>query len=149
MFFVDARTGQGSVAYHRDDGHYGLITSAGRRPGATVDASMHARMAWHYPPSYAWAPRCLTRSTWRATPAGCSSRPSRRSSPDWDVVVGSEVLQGAAGLVLVRAAGDAELLVVGSRGHGALTGMLLGSVSEHCVHPAPARSWSSATMTGN
>ena len=35
-----------------------------------------------------------------------------------------------------RAAG-AELLVVGSRGHGAFAGMLLGSISQHCTQHAP------------
>jgi nucleotide-binding universal stress UspA family protein len=38
--------------------------------------------------------------------------------------------------VLLDQAKDAALLVVGSRGHGAFTGMLLGSVSEHCVSHA-------------
>ena len=53
-----------------------------------------------------------------------------------DVPVTGRVAEGSAPLELIEASRTADLLVVGSRGHGAFTGMLLGSVSQHCVSHA-------------
>ena len=53
-----------------------------------------------------------------------------------DLVTKGEHCHGFAGNVLVEFAKSALLLVVGSRGHSQLADLLLGSVSEHCVHHA-------------
>ncbi|MDE3202960.1 MAG: universal stress protein [Acidobacteriota bacterium] len=50
-----------------------------------------------------------------------------------DVEVTTEVAEGHPAPVLLDRSDQADLLVVGSRGHGAFTGMLIGSVSEHVV----------------
>jgi nucleotide-binding universal stress UspA family protein len=50
--------------------------------------------------------------------------------------VKTTVVEGHPATVLVEASADADLLVVGSSGHGAFVGMLLGSVSAHCAQKA-------------
>ncbi|TQJ91237.1 universal stress protein [Streptomyces sp. SLBN-31] len=53
-----------------------------------------------------------------------------------DLPVDPRVVEGHPAAVLTDTAREADLLVVGSHGHGAFAGMLLGSVSHHCVHHA-------------
>ncbi|HUK94285.1 MAG TPA: universal stress protein [Gaiellaceae bacterium] len=58
-----------------------------------------------------------------------------------DEVAGLEVervvREGQPALELVEEARDADLLVVGSRGHGGFVGLLLGSVGQQCAQHAP------------
>jgi nucleotide-binding universal stress UspA family protein len=54
-----------------------------------------------------------------------------------DVELTRTVTMGHPAKVLLDAAEGADLLVVGSRGHGGFAGMLLGSVSQHVVAHAP------------
>jgi nucleotide-binding universal stress UspA family protein len=49
------------------------------------------------------------------------------------IQITTRVLQGHPAPLLVEASKGAELLVVGSRGHGEFVGMLIGSVSEFCA----------------
>ena len=49
----------------------------------------------------------------------------------------AEVIPGDEAPVLLEAARDADMLVVGNRGRGAFAGMLLGSVGEQCVRHSP------------
>ena len=49
------------------------------------------------------------------------------------VEVSAVVTEGDPARVLVAAAKDAHLLVVGSLAHGEIVGILLGSVSEYCT----------------
>ena len=52
------------------------------------------------------------------------------------VEIEPRLVEGDAAEVLVAAAKDADLVVVGSRGRGGLASALLGSVSSHVIHHA-------------
>jgi nucleotide-binding universal stress UspA family protein len=54
-----------------------------------------------------------------------------------DVAIERVAFEGSPAASLIDEAEGAELLVVGSRGHGRVHGLLLGSVSQQCVSHAP------------
>jgi len=53
-----------------------------------------------------------------------------------DVKVEQRVVEGPAGAVLIDESRSADLLVVGSRGHGGFAQLLVGSVSQQCAQHA-------------
>lgn len=60
-----------------------------------------------------------------------------RGGGDLDgVELQTEVIEGHAGERLIGLSREAELLVLGSRGHGGFMGLLLGSVTTYCVNHA-------------
>jgi nucleotide-binding universal stress UspA family protein len=113
---------------------HALLWAAGQ--ARLTGADLHAVCAWDYPTTFGWASDYSdvdlagdTRKELDATIAEVLG-----GLPDVPVV--PRVERGHAASVLVDASRDADLLVVGSRGHGAFTGMLLGSVSQHCAQHA-------------
>jgi nucleotide-binding universal stress UspA family protein len=104
-------------------------------------ASVDAMIAWHYPASaggYGWAPIGMGtafdfRENAEKVLVGAIGT---ACDPGSGVPVRARVVEGNAAQVLLDAADGADLLVVGSRGHGGFTEALLGSVSQHCVHHA-------------
>jgi len=62
---------------------------------------------------------------------------ARKEEPEPELEIEGELAEARAASALIDAAKDADLLVVGSRGRGGFSGLLLGSVSAQCVHHAP------------
>ena len=52
------------------------------------------------------------------------------------VNVRSESIEGGSTSVLLEQSADADMLVVGARGHGGFIGLVLGSVSDQCTRHA-------------
>jgi nucleotide-binding universal stress UspA family protein len=97
-------------------------------------AGLEVFMTWEWPTSYGMAlavPSEYDPTHESEKLLGDLLKPIREAHPS--VSIESSVVEGHPAPVLVEASHGAYLLVVGSRGHGEFAGMLLGSVSEHCV----------------
>ncbi|MER7666907.1 universal stress protein [Kitasatospora sp. NPDC096128] len=106
-----------------------------------VGGTISAITAWEYPAFYGWGGT--------AVPTGESLNPEELAGQtlaasvtkvvgeDPGVPISESVMPGNAAGALLQAAKGAALLVVGSRGLGGFSGVLLGSVSRHLTEHAP------------
>ena len=92
---------------------------------------VRAVSAWMPPTAYGWGP-VIDEVDWEENGRSVLAQAVKEAldAPDAELVQ-QEIVRGHPAQVLIDAARDADLLVVGNRGHGGFTGMLLGSVSRH------------------
>ena len=102
--------------------------------GAVVEAVM----AWQFPVAYGGYMMPLPGADdWAKIAAEVVAKAvAEVTSLRRQVKIRARVAEGNAAQVLLDASDGAELLVVGSRGHGGFTEALLGSVGQHCVQHA-------------
>jgi nucleotide-binding universal stress UspA family protein len=102
--------------------------------------SLHVVMTWEMPQTYGspsiigmgMDPSLDAKAVLAEAADNEAARLAHDVVPD-DVPTVWEVMQGPPGWKLTEASEGADLLVVGSRGHGGFVGTLLGSVSQHVV----------------
>ena len=99
-----------------------------------VGASLDVVTTWEFPPTLGWAPPYPSDfDPEKDARHALQEKVDAELGLEPEVEVEIKVVEGHPALVLTELSRGAELLVVGSRGHGAFAGMLLGSVSEYCA----------------
>jgi nucleotide-binding universal stress UspA family protein len=102
---------------------------------ALTGASLETVTSWSYPTTYGFP--VIANVDWEQGARAVLEQAITDALGEAGPPVRRRVVEGHPAQVLARAAEGADLLVVGSRGHGGFAGLLLGSVSEHVVAHAP------------
>lgn len=90
--------------------------------------------AWQIPADYGTAAMVMPADELAAEARRRLEKAVGEVAADWPLVrVECRLAKGHPAKALLAIAADAEMLVVGSRGHGGFFGALIGSVSQYCV----------------
>jgi nucleotide-binding universal stress UspA family protein len=117
---------------------------AAARLAAATGATIDALGVWEYPFAYGYAEGHAMgmggQSGWHPeTDANkkLTATVDEVFGPDRPTGLRTVLLHGNPATCILEQAKDASLIIVGSRGHGAFAGLMLGSVSTKCAAAAP------------
>ncbi len=89
-------------------------------------------------PEFGYAPGALDLEEFAAAGKEILDEAAARVADNFPALkVETTLLEGNAASRIIELCGDVDLLVVGARGHGGFSSLLLGSVSDQLVHHSP------------
>lgn len=104
------------------------------RQARLTDATLRVVTTWAFPATVGWTPPYPEDFDPEADARTVQSEAVAEAlGEDPKVRLDPVVVEGHASATLIEMSHEASLLVVGCRGHGEITGLLVGSVSEHLV----------------
>jgi len=105
----------------------------GARQAMLTGSSLDATIGWQYPTHYGNELLYVEDFDWAGVARSTLDAAIAEAGTEDTFACGRTVTEGHPAQVLVRASVDADLLVVGTRGHGGFTGLLLGSVGNYVI----------------